>query len=824
MKENLFLGCIMLASFMTGCQQKDGVDKELLKRRSPIEEPYEYVSGGSMTGKIVPDSPDPLVSYVWDHPKASDHYQIFVMLPKSAEVMENEESFAGLESVRREKCDIRVSGTGTIRLDFGTELPAWIEIDSPDLTGEVELGCSEHKDFSMFRKMAKPAQYGTTYRMELNKEFYEGVRYGFIRVNSFDQPFTITSVRAVCQVKPVNYTSSFDCDNALINKIWYTGAWDVKANLREDSFGAIMFDRGDRFSWTGDAYTAQAAALTAFSCYDEVFKNLHWTDTHPNGIETYELYWVESLIDYFMYSGDKTGFLSLLPRAEERLEHAWQIFDEPTNLVFVGWDHRLGTGFDHPNCTEGVRTFQMLAIGAWKHLAAVLDMIGEKEKAQRYLAMAEEKTKLTTTPEYLQTLGMHASADAINADLLPDLKRLYHPDMADRLQRQSFSPFNQCFILQAMAHAGHYDHAFASIIDYWGGQIEWGGTCFFEVFRHDWKDIIEKNGAVPFSQAGCTSLAHPWGAAITSWLSEEMLGIKPLTAGFATFEVKPHFSGYATRVSGQTMTPHGPIQASFNLKTGRHSISVPEGTEGHLFIPKEGMKVESLSMNGKKVNEFIEDKDFIDLSTFAPGEYKIRVKYSGTPTEKLEEEYTYATSARVDTVTHGMNWPQKYGRDGYYIVCGEENGQDKAELPEYVEWLMFDGGTGRDVKHFLTDRIKPLSDEAMLPVSREPEARKVLACYFTGGCMCNPLKVKLRENRPYEMSLYIADCDKGGRDVNVEAFDLETGNRISPEVRVPHFEKGAFVTFRYDRSICIYSNNIHGDNAVYNAVFFDSAE
>ena len=70
----------------------------------------------------------------------------------------------------------------------------------------------------------------------------------------------------------------------------------------------------------------------------------------------------------------------------------------------------------------------------------------------------------------------------------------------------------------------------------------------------------------------------------------------------------------------------------------------------------------------------------------------------------------------------------------------------------------------------------------------------------------------------------MADCDKGGRDVNVEAFDLETGNRISPEVRVPHFEKGAFVTFRYDRSICIYSYNIHGDNAVYNGVFFDSPD
>ena len=816
--QSLLLSLVILI----GCQQQE--KENLLTRRSPIQEPYEYISGGSLMGANVQDSPDPLVRYVWDNPKATDPYQIFVMLPQKAEAMENEASFDGLKSVKKEKCRIRVKGTGTIRLDFGTELPAWIEIDSPDLTGEVEIGCSEHKDFSMFKKMAKPVQYGTTYRMELNKELYEGVRYGFIRVNSFDRPFTITSVRAVCQVKPVNYTGSFDCDNPLINRIWYTGAWDVKANLREDSFGAIMFDRGDRFSWTGDAYTAQKAALVAFSCYDEVFKNLCWTDTHPNGIETYELYWVESLIDYFMYSGDEDGLLKLMPRAEERLEHAWQIFDKPTNLTFVGWDHRLGTGFDHPNCQEGVRTFQMLAIGAWKHFAKIMDMIGEKEKAQHYLGLAEAKTRQVDTPEYLNSLGMHSSADAINADLVPDLGRLYHPDLADRLQRQSFSPFNQCFILQAMAHAGHYNHAFASVIDCWGGQIEWGGSCFFEVFRHDWKDIIEKNGPVPFSQAGCTSLAHPWGTAVTSWLSEEMLGIKPLTAGFGSFEVKPHFAGYATSVSGHTMTPHGPIKATFNLNSGRHALTVPEGTEAHLYIPKEGMSVEKFIMNDEPFYDYTEDLDFIKLPPLGPGKYRIEVLYAGVPTEKQQEEYSFATCARVDTITHGLNWSQKYGRDGYYIVCGQEDGEDLSELPEYVEWLMFDGGEGRDVTHSRTKSITPLSEEAVLPVGRESAARKAFGCYYTGGCICNPLKVKLRENRPYEISLYMADCDKGESDVNVEAFDLETGNRISPEVRVPHFEKGAFVTFRYDRSICIYSYNIHGDNAVYNGVFFDSPD
>ena len=93
------------------------------------------------------------------------------------------------------------------------------------------------------------------------------------------------------------------------------GAYDVRANQRQDCFGAILMDRGDRYSWTGDAYPSQAASLVAFSNYEEVLKNLKWTDSHPNNIETYELYWVESLIDYYMYSGDTKGFHTLLPQA-----------------------------------------------------------------------------------------------------------------------------------------------------------------------------------------------------------------------------------------------------------------------------------------------------------------------------------------------------------------------------------------------------------------------------------------------------------------------------------------------------------------------------
>ena len=114
-------------------------------------------------------------------------------------------------------------------------------------------------------------------------------------------------MRLVCQTKPVNYEGSFASDNELLNKIWYTAAYDVRANLKEDYLAAILVDRGDRHSWTWDAYLSQAASLAAFGNYDFILKNLRYTAVRSNGIESYELYWILSLIDYYEYSGDAAG-------------------------------------------------------------------------------------------------------------------------------------------------------------------------------------------------------------------------------------------------------------------------------------------------------------------------------------------------------------------------------------------------------------------------------------------------------------------------------------------------------------------------------------
>jgi hypothetical protein len=214
-----------------------------------ISEPYPLLNGVGFTGPAVAESPDPLVAYRWYQPAAADGLQIYVLRPVSVSVAPAA-SFENLAAATLGKGAVLVKGTGSLRFDFGVESAAWLEFDSPDLSGSVEMSISEYNEPAIVNAGAQtpaktkvPVRHGQTWRLELNKELYEGLRFGWIHVRGFERPWHITDVRAVCQIRPANYDGRFACSDPLLTRIWYTGAYGVKVNLQKDYFGAILMDR-----------------------------------------------------------------------------------------------------------------------------------------------------------------------------------------------------------------------------------------------------------------------------------------------------------------------------------------------------------------------------------------------------------------------------------------------------------------------------------------------------------------------------------------------------------------------------------------------------
>jgi len=121
------------------------VSAQAIMGTSPITEPYPYVSTGSFSGSVVTMSPDPLVSYRWINPQASDALEIYLQKPVSV-TSDSKASFDNLPSLTGNSPNVTVKGMGSIQVDFGRENAAWLEFDSPDLTGNVEMSISEYNE------------------------------------------------------------------------------------------------------------------------------------------------------------------------------------------------------------------------------------------------------------------------------------------------------------------------------------------------------------------------------------------------------------------------------------------------------------------------------------------------------------------------------------------------------------------------------------------------------------------------------------------------------------------------------------------------------
>ena len=85
---------------------------------------------------VVPASPDPLVRFVYNSSAVVSELQIFGVSPVSVQLAPGTAGGAweGWQSLAGPAQRVVVSGAGGLMADFGVELPAWVELDSPDLT------------------------------------------------------------------------------------------------------------------------------------------------------------------------------------------------------------------------------------------------------------------------------------------------------------------------------------------------------------------------------------------------------------------------------------------------------------------------------------------------------------------------------------------------------------------------------------------------------------------------------------------------------------------------------------------------------------------
>ena len=623
---------------------------------------YEPLSGGRFVpGHGAPANPDPLRDYVWNltaMPGPNTSLQLISLLP-AAIITVPASAFSGASSlVNSSAGTARAVADGTLRVDFGMELAGWLELRSPDLSrAAVAAGCvtmsvgestvpkyfapsrlspkvhnATSPMFAGWKTEVPTPHVGGVFRLELNAELFEGMRYGFVHVNTSCgaafTPFTITSLKAIAQVKIANWAAFSPPGRPVLERAWYVGGYTVKLNLFDTTdhraIGSILDQRGDRtpkgkmIGFAGDANPAQATSMAAFGNFELVKSMQRQLSEFDSVYGTYCMYWVLSLADDFAATSDvafvkdmlAAGWLKMRRSKHRALSKPLPPGTPPPpkrgTAQYAGWDERFNFAQLTPEgkfYPENGYIMRALYVQASQAFADLAELAGNATLAATYRAEATKITNNLRSGAGGETPGhewWHAAAHAANAGLInaTEAPLVFAARFNESSKVCSFSNFNQYFVLQGIRNLGFPSHALASIELCWGTKLALGATSFWEVsgYGGGWASALSRaawtaNGDTPPGpghSTGADSKCHPWASGVTAWLSHEAAGLRPHqchgnTSGPATSNYAPPVCivvrPLLSTVLATLPTPHGELSISIDASAGTYSLTAPSGVE-----------------------------------------------------------------------------------------------------------------------------------------------------------------------------------------------------------------------------------------------------
>lgn len=495
-------------------------------------------------------------------------------------------------------CTLRHNGEEPgILLDFGRELHGgiqlWGTIESPHKPVRVRVRFGE----SAVEAMGHPDQDHAIHEEIIQIPWYGYQEFGntayrFVRIDLVDPDthLCLKAARAVFLYRDLEYKGSFKSSDARLNEIWDVGAYTTHLCMQDMIWDA---PKRDRLVWIGDIHPETMVISTVFGDVDVVPKSLDYVrDITPlpqwmNGISSYSIWWVLVHKCWYLFQGNK----AYLEEQREYLKGLLGLLLEqigPDGKERMG-DHRF---LDWPSSEDpdaihaGLHALLTMALtdGAW-----LCEVLGEDECASLCQA------GVARLKQYVPSQSSTKQANALVALAgLADAKEVN----ANCLAQDPFagiSTFYGYYVLQARAMAGDYAGAMAVIRKYWGAMIDLGATTFWEDFNLEWTengcaiDAFPKEGEKSihadygnYCYKGLRhSLSHGWASGPTAWMTEHILGIRPLEPGATKILVDPHLEDLDF-AEGTFPTPQGILRVRHEKAADgsvTSDISAPPGVE-----------------------------------------------------------------------------------------------------------------------------------------------------------------------------------------------------------------------------------------------------
>ena len=426
-----------------------------------------------------------------------------------------------------------------------------------------------------------------------------------IEATNVTTPVEILDVGAVFSSFPVAYKGKFECSDPELNRLWSAYRWLTQIcmqthHLDSPNHQEPICDPGDYLIESLANYYAFGEPWLArqdLRKFGGLLRQLNYQNFHTS----YSLLWLQMLMAYYDYTGDKELVIELAPTVNGLLDTftSWRgkngLISDAPNYMFMDWVKIAGFGCHHPPAVIGQGYMTAFYYRALLDARRVAELTGDKNRAKEYARFRTEVAKsfnreLWSTNEGLyrdgkpfqssiktnkwlpadkdiETFSTQVNSLAVLYDLAPKKMQAAIVDAFMDRSDLNTQPYFMFFVFDALSHAGKFEK-------YGPAQMK------------RWQFVEETQSYHEMWDGG--DLSHAWGSAPMIQMSASILGVKPLCPGFAKFEVRPQPSGLDW-AKGIVPTPHGDIVVSWTRTNGEMSllVKVPNDCEVEVVLDKK---------------------------------------------------------------------------------------------------------------------------------------------------------------------------------------------------------------------------------------------
>jgi alpha-L-rhamnosidase len=426
--------------------------------------------------------------------------------------------------------------------------------------------------------------------------------FRYLEIVGAPEPVTADKLQALALVYPFDQDASFfSSSNENLNQVYQLSKNSIESlnvNFFTDSWSR------ERINYEADGYLQQMSSLYLMEDLSLARYSMNYFEGNRTWPTEWPIYVVLAVHDAWRQTGDLEQVEQYYDNLATKAPTRW--IDPGTGLVgkangsngcnsstdcdIVDWptSQRDGYQFRHYNTVLNALSYRAL-----RDMAAMAQALGKDDDATSYTAQADRLRSSMNELLYNEELGayddgmtaagqttghhaLHASAFAL-AFGVPEDGQVSH--VADFVANKGMACSVYCagFSITGLIDGGRADAAIA--------QLTGDGTS-------SWMNMIRRGAGATAeawdeSQKSNLTYSHPWAASPAFHVPSGLFGIRPIEAGYATFQVKPQ-PGSLEHAAVAVPTVKGRIGVAFDHDDEDRIqlvASVPGNTSADISVP-----------------------------------------------------------------------------------------------------------------------------------------------------------------------------------------------------------------------------------------------